>query len=245
MKKTEEYFKNQEESLYNKAKAAGIFDSSTSKGSSREGIIKEFLVEVLPNRISIECGEVIDSYDRSSGEIDIILVDRESNAYRVGGRSLVPVEASVGIIEVKSNLSGHLEEAVLKICRAKQLIRVKPLGFILDNSKIKPKIDIPPKRTNGYIFAYDGPKWDTIANKLKINSNWYNNDYMNYGPDIICILKKGFLYKNDFHYLKTEPDYRHLENFWVDDEPGIRRIIFHVQETINRYGKLSYEIGAY
>jgi hypothetical protein len=74
MANIQDYFNNQEQALLSAAKAAGILQSSTSKGRARERIVTDFLNANLPARVRAERGEVIDTGGRTSGETDVILV---------------------------------------------------------------------------------------------------------------------------------------------------------------------------
>jgi len=138
-----EYYTNHENALLASGKAARVLESTTSKGRAREQIISDFLQAHLPKRVAVERGEIIDSNRRSSGEVEVILVDHESSALRVGGESVVPVEAAVGLIEIKSNLSGsNLDDAIRKITRAKTLIRTKHHSFYRTGSDRVPNVPV-------------------------------------------------------------------------------------------------------
>jgi hypothetical protein len=241
-----EYYINQEKALLATGRAAGILDSSTSKGRAREQIISDFLRTHLPKRVTVERGEVIDRTRRSSGEVEVILVDHESSVLCVGGESVVPVEAAVGLIEVKSSLSGsNLVDAMRKIARSKALTRTQHHGLYRTDSSHAVKIPIPPQSTNGYIVAYDGPSWEHIGARLNENSEWYRHDYMTYGPEVICILTKGFAYKNDLHLFSPSPGLEHLDVVHIQNMPGLEVIIYHIEEYLHRYGALTYELGPY
>jgi hypothetical protein len=195
--------------------------------------------------VRAERGEVIDTGGRTSGETDVILVDHESNAFRLGGESVVPVEAAVAIVEVKSSLTGkNLEEAIRKMALAKTLSRTQHHGFYRGGHGDE-RIPIPPRQTNGYIIGYEGPSISHILNTLLQNPDWYASNFMSNGPEIICILTKGFVYKNDFHFFDPELTNRDWIMVGVENRPGMQHIIHNVQETLQCYGGLTYELGAY
>lgn len=212
----------------------------------REEIISDFLRAHLPKRVTVERGEIIDSNRRGSGEVDVILVDHESSSLRVGGEPLVPVEAAVGLIEIKSSLFGsNLDDAIRKITRAKILVRTEHHGFYRTSSDRIPKITLPPQRTNGYVVAYDGPSWEYVGRRLNENTEWYHDDYMTYGPEMICILTKGFAYKNDLHVFYPSRGLDQLDAVHIQNRPGLKEIVYQIEECLHRYGALTYELGPY
>lgn len=241
------FYSKIEASLLASAGAAGELESGTSIGRARELLAAQFLEQNLPARISVRRGEIFDSFKESSGETDVILVDNKSSAARVGGESLVPVEAAIGMIEVKSSLNGdNFKDAIKKIARVKKLQRGAQNGTYRKSSNLRPKIPIPPRRLNGYIVAYAGPQWSTLKEKLENNVDWVNGNFMTFGPEIICILGRGFFLKNDFHYgHPTEEINNHLDAILCETRVGLQEIVYHVNETIHRYGDLSYNLNAY
>lgn len=243
--KINDYFKNQEASLLASAKAAGLLTAPSTVGRSREDLLKEFFRNHLPTRLSAVRGEVIDSTGKSSGEVDAIFLDHESNAFRIGGESVVPVEACVGICEVKTSLAGpDLENSIRKVARVKHLIRAEYHGFYRRGHGDE-LIEIPPRRPNAYIVAYDGLSWNTLLRQICDNPPWFEGDFMIYGPEIICILGRGFAFKNDRHLFNAPVGREHWALVLREDLPGLQQVLHHVQETISRYGTLTYELGGY
>ena len=146
---------------------------------------------------------------------------------------------------MKSSLSGqNLEDAIRKVALAKTLIRTQHHGFYR-GSHGDERIPIPPRQTNGYIVGYEGPSISHILNTLLGNPGWYAGNFMSSGPEIICILTKGFIYKNDFHFFNPELANRDWIMVGAENKPGMQHIIHNIQETVQRYGGLTYELGAY
>ena len=80
---------------------------SGSKGRVREALLVEDVINrVLPETMGIAHGaEIVASDGSVAGECDIVIYDREVPAlYRTVGYSVLPVEAVLGVIEVKSRL---------------------------------------------------------------------------------------------------------------------------------------------
>ena len=94
-------------------------------------------------------------------------------------------------------------------------------------------------------MAYDGPSWEYLGKRLNENPGWYHDDYMTYGPEMICILTKGFAYKNDLHLFYPSPGLEHLDIVHIQNMPGLKEIVYHVEECLHRYGALTYELGSY
>ncbi len=91
------------------------------KGGPREFEVRRFLKERLPSKWSVTRGHVIYAGERTSKEFDVIVYDSVNcPSWTLDGsedpRRLVPLEAVVGVIEVKSTLDDRtLSEAVKKI----------------------------------------------------------------------------------------------------------------------------------
>lgn len=105
------------------------FSHAGIKGGGGEAIVRNFLRTRLPISIGITSGQVIDSQSGISRELDVILYDALRTPMLFTspqeGRHLVPVEAVIAVVEVKSQLtSGDLTD-VVKNCRSvKSLQRV-------------------------------------------------------------------------------------------------------------------------
>lgn len=80
-----------------------------SKGTIREDQVADFLREQLPGRYQVVRGELIDSEGNRSRQLDTIIIDRNSAAPFLRGRDtsewILPVEAALAVIEVKSQLN--------------------------------------------------------------------------------------------------------------------------------------------
>lgn len=241
-----EYFADREAALLADARAARVFSSSTGLGRAREHFVSGLLSDHLPSRLVAARGELIDSFGRRSGEVDCVLVDHDSSAYRLGGEVLVPIEAANAVLEIKSSLAGdELAGAIRKIARVKALTRAPHNGWSWYSDEVTPRVPVPPVHAHGYVVAYDAPEWGTILTNLSANPAWYENDWMRFGPEIICVLARGFIFKNDHHYwLPMEEDQRALDIIRSSDS-GAQSILEHIQTTVTRYGALTYDLSGY
>ena len=88
-----------------------LISHSASIGNYREEILRQFLGDVLSNRISITTGFVYDPPSKSSSrQIDILVVDEnDPSAYyfKYGKFSIVKARSVVCAIEVKSSLNAR------------------------------------------------------------------------------------------------------------------------------------------
>ena len=103
-----EYFKNLEKLLTDVSEFSGVTGESTESGKNREILVGSALKQHLPSRASVvQGGIVIDSHNKTSRQIDIIICNSFSF---VGGSleyGLIPVEAIIAAIEVKSTIESE------------------------------------------------------------------------------------------------------------------------------------------
>jgi hypothetical protein len=240
----EPHFVALESALVSQAKAASIFSSGTAKGRAREIFVQNFLEDHLPARVTVRRGEIIDSLGNNSGEVDAIIVDHDSMAFNIGGEHLTTAEAAVAGIEIKSDLTGdNLIEAVRKACLVKTLRRSAHHGFYQGGHGDE-RVEIPPRSPNFYIVGFRGPTLETIDRRISENPEWYSRDFMRYGFDILCILERGFIFKND-GLIFNPALWPGLDHVIMNNRPGTRHIIGHLQETLARFGGLTYELRNY
>jgi hypothetical protein len=118
---------------------AGV-DHSLVKGRLRELVIDQLLRPVLPPSFGLGTGIIVDSIGGTSGEIDIVIFNREILMPLLFSErdGVFPVEACLYAIEVKSSLElRHLAETVDKFGKLKQLQkltnanRFEPIGTLL------------------------------------------------------------------------------------------------------------------
>lgn len=118
-----EYFKHLEKLLKDFSEFSGVTGESTESGKNREILVGSALKQHLPGRASVvQGGIVIDSHDKTSRQIDIIICNSFSF---VGGSleyGLIPVEAIIAAIEVKSTInSNSLKKAFQQLDAVKTL----------------------------------------------------------------------------------------------------------------------------
>lgn len=111
------YFQQQEliESI---SGARAVILHSGEKGREIEEKIREALARVLPEKIGVSHGFVIDSNDNSSNQMDIVLYDKMNTPKIYNGDSvqIFPVESTYACGEVKTKLDSRELEDVFKKC---------------------------------------------------------------------------------------------------------------------------------
>lgn len=178
-----EHLKNNKEILKTMASAISIAEHKVNLGTAREGLISNFLVQNLPENISYHTGEIFDTNDERSGQIDIILHPISSpkiNLY--GAISLFPVETVLAGIEVKSVLNGETDiNKALSTCMKAKSLEIKSDRNNDENLKEVPFI----------VFAFTGCMLKTMLKTLEKYSQRKDTSIKDL-PDLIVVLDRGY-----------------------------------------------------
>lgn len=162
---------------YNRSK---MQNASNNIGKNREYFCANFLLRVLPPKLYIKSGEIWDSKNNKTGQLDIVILRDDAPSLEIGSDNTYLAEGVFGVIEIKSNLSKtKLIEA------GNTLSKVAKLS-ILSGAAIS--MGKPLERPLRIIFAYEGASWDKIVSEIEKN-NWEEIF------DLICILNKGVMIK--------------------------------------------------
>src|SRR6476659_1599322 len=101
------------------------FKHALSKGEEREIPVQSFFREHLPRAFAVTKAEIVDLYETHSPQMDAVIYDQMRNtAFYSGAISILPVEALLVSIEVKSTLT--LEEIKTSVNSARKLRQLKP-----------------------------------------------------------------------------------------------------------------------
>lgn len=147
--------------------ATKIINHSLTKGEEREDPLIEFLSNNLPKKFSVVKGEVVDLFNANSPQLDIMIYDNSRNIplYN-GGACILPAEALLASIEVKSKLTQDETKKILKSVKA--LKSLKPFKQALDKVvNGRSQDDKIVCRYYHCIFAYDTDLSET---------NWLTNE---------------------------------------------------------------------
>lgn len=133
------------------ARDAGTLKHSGMKGRLREIVIQDLIEPLLPNGIEVATGSIIDSYGKESPQIDVIIYSTTilPPFMKTREQTIVPVEACIQAIEIKSRLSS--EEVRKAIATATS---VKDLA-IRDHEPVRNGRFVPKVDSIFSLFAFD------------------------------------------------------------------------------------------
>jgi hypothetical protein len=158
-----------EEDLWTGFHLASVKQHRTLIGDSREESFADFLAMRLPDRFGVTSGEAVDSREKRTGQLDIVIYDRNLTAPLVRGKSgdVLPAESLLAVVEVKSTLTqGELEACA---AAAKKIARLSPY-----------RREFLPPRQQG-LDASDGNhrcQYSVIAFKTNLGKgNWAEREW--------------------------------------------------------------------
>ncbi|MFX0062240.1 MAG: DUF6602 domain-containing protein [Candidatus Hermodarchaeota archaeon] len=169
---------------YNQSK---LQQSPANIGRNRELFCKEFLSKVLPPKLRIGEGEIWDSKNNRSGQLDIIIIREDAPSLNISEANIFLTEGVFGIIDVKSVLSrAKLQEAITSLNKVKNLT-VLGSAFISRGSTIN--------RPLRCVFAYESAKLSALIDELLNNEN-------REVVDIISVLDQGVIISKNLKITK-------------------------------------------
>lgn len=183
------------ERLLAHAECIGVGKHSDVIGLAREALVELFLRDHLPSAVDYATGEILDVNDNRSGQIDIILQSAFSPKLTLFGNTrLVLADSVLAAIEVKSTLTtagwdgnSHLKSALDSIARTRRLFRDYSIVSPNNTGGVSSIDHIPC-----FIFAFDGPRRDTLEAKLIGYGKHFNLDPKDYWPNVVTVLKPGY-----------------------------------------------------
>jgi hypothetical protein len=201
----EAIFKARGHELVKLCEAVKGVEETTVIGILREEFVKRFLLEFLPERFSIGIrGITISSNGMRSGEVDIIIYDKEIMTFFKPlafwlGEHVYPCEAVYMVIEVERNLSRErLRERIKKLVDIKKLSRD---SYYRQEGAVRTIFELygreweePPIIT--MIFAYDGEDLKALLHELKTFIDNVGLEPWEH-PDFVYILNKGYIVWQD------------------------------------------------
>jgi hypothetical protein len=192
-------------------KARTRFTHPVDKGSSAEESFRSFLREYLPRRLAIGNGEVVDSNERRSAQVDVVIVSEDHPfTFTENLPGLFFVEGVTGAGEVKSLLTrDHLEQAINNSRKFKQLSIDIGAGTIVRASPedLKRYYEHPPY----FLFAYESQlSIQTIFQRLQQEENTDGSARTDL-LDAVYVLGKGWLVnfgdgKGSFQFISSEKE---------------------------------------
>jgi hypothetical protein len=105
-KALEELMRSYQKELRRSFEDATRFDHNGLRGGKREEGVRKFLTEQLPQRLRVVTGQAVDRFGNRSGQLDVMIYDASINpAFMADEAHLLPAEALLAIVEVKTELS--------------------------------------------------------------------------------------------------------------------------------------------
>jgi len=191
------------------------YGSPNDIGADRVNILQDFLVKYLPRYYGFGNGEIVDTHDNRSGQVDIIICNQyHPFTYNKEGLGLFLVEGIDWAIEVKSNLSSELEQGLLQVQKIKRLKKHPQTGDMAFSSSSAIHRNQVPCLLFGYQSPSIGPLRDNVK-RLVVKLGLTEEEL----PDAVVALNKGIVF-----------------NTYEGDS------IYVVIDGIKRYGKIGVEL---
>ena len=174
------------------------------RGKGREALLESFLKPFLPERLGLGGGVIVPSKGKNSGEVDIVIYDKDSYGlfrpfaeYMPIKAKPYPIEVVYAVIEVESNLTKKkLKKIANKLDKIKKM---RKTAFYERKGAVKESIAMYGKTFKHFpvlcfIFAYESENLEEIGDVLKtINAK----KEMDQKIDAICVLNRGVIIYHD------------------------------------------------
>jgi len=174
-------FEQLNKALLEKSRNSNIIGHNLEKGLGNENIIRDLLIDFLPEKYGVAKGKIINSRGHLSKHCDIIIYDK-LNCPKLfideNKNQILPIEGVYSVIEVKSTLdSNKLKESF------ENLNSVFLLNKRNQNQSINEKVDIYPPNLSIIAFA-DKRTLASIEKQYVLLNEAYkvNNSFESYSP---------------------------------------------------------------
>ena len=164
------------------ASAVSGLDHAVLRGSLREAFVRDLLRPVLPARLGFAHGLIASAYEEQSTEQDVVIFDSDAlpTVLLDGVNGLIPIEAALYSIEVKSCLNN----ALLKETHDKAA-RLSTIHHLPSPDGVTPEHVIP------CLFAWDSDLVSQSSNELERYKKLVS-DQSNPPLRAICIVGRGY-----------------------------------------------------
>ena len=174
-------------------------------GSAREHDVRQKLQSILPSKVGITSGCVIDSYGNTSNQIDVILYEKEQcPVFSINGdpnSTYIPCEGVIAVGEIKSSIGKkEIIDSVNKIARVKSLTRhsTNPTCFRkygsslaaqgVDSESLDP-INKPFDQIYGFILCHE---FALLESSISDRYKEVTSQHLPYlSPNVLISLKSG------------------------------------------------------
>jgi hypothetical protein len=170
-----------------------------AKGTSFEEVVRQALSKYFPKNLDFFSGFIVDSNDKISNQIDIIVSDKFKTPIFYENESIrvVPVECVYSVIEVKSRLdSKGLQECFENMASVRRLEKnaysnEPPYDQFIGVNQYG-RDDWPIWPVNYYVFAIDSIDLNTLTSTVE-KKFAEEKAPLHSRIDTICVLKKGMI----------------------------------------------------
>lgn len=216
---------------------SGEIHHQGGKGTLREDAFSDFLSKQLPSRYAVGRGEVINSENFTSGQIDLIIHDPFYCPKIVSSpsHSVFPIESVYGAISIKSNLnSTQLQEAYQNIESFHKIVIRKP--FTVGGNGFKSGLRYPHPVTA--VVAYKADRsLEAISDQIKRLDE--NIEDITWRPDFICVLEKGIIgprniLRGDFNSFQLPSDITDLCSLRKTGRHTLLKVYLQLLREINK-----------
>lgn len=142
------------------ADARALIGHEGEKGGASEEVWRQLLRKHLPLRYQVDTGFVVDSANRFSQQLDIVIFDRQYSplVFELGARRIFPAESVYAVMEVKQEFNAAtVRYARDKVRRVRELRRTNlPVRDLEGNPVKRPLLTI-----SGGILSLDS-KWNPL-----------------------------------------------------------------------------------
>lgn len=234
-KRLREYYLRVAKVLRGEAEAASVFPNSSDVGISRERIYADFLRQHTPSKCNVFLGGFLFHFDGSeSKQLDIIVTTDTAPRFDFhnpdgGGKSFSPVEGTLGVVSIKSNLDKkELYDALNGIASIPPTTTLE--GRVAFGVKISDYDDWPFKA----IYASSGISSTTLVNHIREFYRDNPNIPLSRRPNLIHVSGEYVVFRigscqrldskyrsgdeiqlGEFYAFSTEPDIQGLQ--WTID----------------------------
>jgi hypothetical protein len=176
------YFSKEAEILLQYFERSKQQSANVNIGANREAFVNKFVNKILPLKLRVAAGEIIDHKGHRTGQLDTIITNHSAAFLDYGEENTYLAGGVFAVIEIKSFLdSDKFLEANATLSKLSTL--EMPLTRILMGYEYPSGIDVFK-----IIFAYSGRNLTTIG-KYLMRSKTPNL------IDMVCVLDRGILIK--------------------------------------------------
>lgn len=219
------------------------------KGDNRENAFVDFLKEYLPNKYGIGRGEVISPENEISGELDIVIFDKDHCPLflKSDSHSLYPRESVFGAISMKSHLdSDELKDAYKNIASLKKVMSTQDFTDSFAPGMVTGLSPVVPVTA---IFAYAANRsLEAIAKQ--VNDLDKELDNINLRPDFVVVLGLGIVgpngrIRNNFNMYNLPNDYDNLSLLRATGRHTLLRFYMQLLDELNSITQPKLNLHSY